>query len=426
MKILFRNAYILSMCDNQKDVFRGDVITDDNKITYVGEVKEHHQDFDRIIDCSHYLLMPTFKNGHTHSAMVYLRSLADDLKTIDWLHQYCFPTEELLTPIDVYTLDKLAFLEYFSSGIGMISDQYYYPFSTLEASNEFGIRTVINATVTSYLPKDKLEEFYLQNNDKTPFISFVFSLHAEYTSNENDVNDISELIHQYHLPFFTHLGETKQEVEDCYQRRNMSPLEYFSSKGLFDYGGGIYHGIYLSDNDIDTIKDKNISIVINMGSNAKLVSGIPDILRYQKEGINLVIGTDGAASNNSLDMFKEMTLIYSFTKLMNHDPSVLDPYDILKMATINFNKAYQYYDNDTIQEGKLADLILIDLYKPNMQPIHNIVKNLVYAGNKDNIYLTMINGHIIYENHQFFINENVEDIYKKVQDISLRLTKDVK
>ncbi len=425
MKTLFKNARILTMKDDE-DIFVGDVIVSDNRISYVGPSIDHKESFDRVIDCSHYLLMPTFKNCHAHSAMVFLRSLADDLPTGEWLTKYCFPCEDNLNPDDIYELNKVAYLEYVSGGIGAVCEMYFYPRSSIKSANEFGMRTVINGVITSYQNVDQLGGLYEELHNENGLMSLVFGVHAEYTVSEEDVDNISRLVHKYKVPFFTHCSETREEVEKCYEKRGMSPVEYFNSKGLFDYGGAIYHGVWLSDYDIKILKQKNVAVVINASSNAKLASGVANVEKLKANGITLCIGTDGAASNNSLDMFKEMTLIYSLAKLTNMNPEAGNPIDILKMATVNGARVLGLNDCDVIAEGKLADIMLLDLNQPNMQPMHNIVKNIVYAGNKSNVYMTMINGKIVYENHQYNIDEDINDIYDKVQKISDRLTEGVK
>ena len=193
--------------------------------------------------------------------------------------------------------------------------------------------------------------------------------------------------------------------------------------GLFDYGGGAFHCVYLSENDIRIFKEKNLTIVTNPGSNCKLASGVAPIDRYIKEGIILAIGTDGAGSNNGLDFFYEMRLASSLQKIINNDASAGQALDILKAATIGGAKALRLDNCDILSEGKLADIIMIDLLRPSMQPINNIKKNLVYSGSKDLVKMTMINGQIRYMDGQFFVNQPIDEIYKKAQEITDNLRK---
>ena len=204
----------------------------------------------------------------------------------------------------------------------------------------------------------------------------------------------------------------------------MTPAAYFDSLGLFNYGGGGYHGVAFRDIDFEIFKKRNLSIVTCPSSNTKLASGIAPIKRYLDEGINVAIGTDGPASNNCLDMFREMFLVTGLAKIRENDASVVDAYDVIKMATVNGSIAMGLDNADILAPNKLADLIMIDLKQPNMQPMNNIVKNIVYAGSKSNIYLTMINGKILYEDGKFYLDEDIETIYKNAQTITDRITKD--
>ena len=420
MRYLFKNARILKM--NNEEIFIGDLITNGNRIEYVGPQKEHDGNFDRIIDCKLNLLMPGFKNCHTHSPMVFLRSYADDMPLQKWLFDFCIPAESHLVSDDIYHLSKLAILEYLTSGITSCFEMYFYPHRFIEACKDMGFRSFVSIMPTKYYTKEDMKRMYeKEENDPNSLCKCRFVLHSEYTTSKEEVDLINDLIHEYKSPFFTHISETKKEVEDCFNKRGMSPVEYFDKLGLFDYGGGGYHCIYFDDKDIEIFRKRNLTAVANFGSNSKLASGIMDVEKYLKSGLNIALGTDGPASNNCLDMFKEMMLVSSFSKIKNMDASSVPADEILMMATVNGAKCLGLNDGDILEKGKLADLIMIDLSRPNMQPILNIKKNLVYSGSKENVKMTMIDGKILYEDGKFYLNEKVEDIYQKVQEITDRL-----
>jgi 5-methylthioadenosine/S-adenosylhomocysteine deaminase len=288
-----------------------------------------------------------------------------------------------------------------------------------KATEEMGIRTVI--LLTPSLEEHELAELHEKYSYKEGLITTMFGLHAEYTLQDGWLEMINRLVHKYQVPFFTHCSETEKEKEECLNKRGITPFKFFFEKGLFDFGGGIYHGVSLTDEEIELIRKNNLFVVTNPGSNTKLASGICDTVKLQNNGVNLAIGTDGPASNNCLDMFKEMFLVTGLAKLFNMDPSAMDAKDVLKMATVNGAKAMGLDDADTLEVGKFADMILIDLNKPNMRPIHSIEKNLVYAGSKDNIILTMVNGKILYENGKFYVGEDENEIYKKCQLLAEKL-----
>ena len=197
----------------------------------------------------------------------------------------------------------------------------------------------------------------------------------------------------------------------------MTPMAFLDSLGLFDFGGGVYHCVHMTDEDIAIMKQRGLYAVTNPGSNSKLASGIAPIAKYLANGIPVAIGTDGPASNNCLDMFREMFLVTGLGKLKEQDASAIDAWEVLKMATVNGAMAMGIYDADVLAEGKLADIIMIDLNMPNMQPLNNIAKNIVYSGSKINIKMTMIHGHILYENGEFKTKEKPEDIYRKANEI---------
>ena len=190
---------------------------------------------------------------------------------------------------------------------------------------------------------------------------------------------------------------------------------------MFDYGGGGYHCVYMTEEDICIFKERALSVVTNPSSNLKLASGIAPIKDFLREGINVAIGTDGPASNNCLDMFREMFLVTGLAKFREKDASAVDADQVLSMATLGGAKAMHIRESDVLAKGKLADMIMLDLHRPNMQPINNISKNIVYSGSKENVKMTMVHGKILYEKGEFFVGMDPEEIYRKVNDIKERI-----
>ena len=408
-------------------IINGDLVVDNNLIAYLGNDSSSFGPFERVIDCKQNLLMPGFKNAHAHSAMVFLRGKADDVTLLDWLFNIVFPREEKLQPSDIYHLNKVAYLEYISSGITACFDHYYYPLEGAKAAKEIGMRTLLLATFDAkYMRGEALDKnYHYFNDDEDNIVKYSIGFHAEYTTDDVLLKGTKEIINKLKCPFFTHISETKKEVEECVERHGKTPAKFIYDEGLFKYGGGGYHCVHLTDEEVQIFKNNGLIVVSCPGSNLKLASGIAPLTYYYNEGITVALGTDGPASNNSLDMFKEMYLAATLQKVTNNDPKGIPAFEILKMATVNGAKAMGLDKADVLAVGKYADVIMIDLYKPNMQPINNIVTNLVYAGSKDNVILTMINGQILYENGQYFLKENIDDIYKKAEEITLRLEKDL-
>ena len=416
--IRFYNGRLLSF-KNGFEITDDEVWTDGSEIAFVG--KNHDKKADREIDLNGNLLMPAFKNAHTHSAMTFARSLADDLPLQPWLYDMIFPMEAKLNESDIYTLSRLAFLEYLSSGISACFDMYYYPEAMAKASVDAGFRTVMCGAVNNFKESvSLLDEYYQKYNSYNELISYRLGLHAEYTTSKELMSGIALLAEKHEAPVFTHSSETKSEVEGCLERYGKTPTELFEELGLFNYGGGGFHSVWMSENDLEIYKKHGIWAVINAGSNSKLASGIAPLEKMQKAGINTAIGTDGPSSNNALDMFREMYLAAVTQKLKTSDAAACDAAELLKSATVGGAHCMGLYNCDIIDTGKKADLTVIDLHRPNMQPINNIIKNIVYSGSKENVKLTMINGKILYENGEF-IGTDIEKIYYEAQKITDRL-----
>lgn len=434
MNIRLYNARILTMQEGEQ-IFEGEIWIRDDRILYVGdgknvggvydELKIPCLIWDREVDCEKNLLMPGFKNAHTHSGMTVLRSYADDLPLKDWLNKQVFPVEAKLTAEDICELTKLAVLEYLTSGITAVFDMYLTPESIARAFDEMGMRCVQVGAVNNFSQSLELvEEMYQKLNQKSSLQSYMLGFHAEYTCSPELLKGIAALTHKYKAPVFTHLSETEEEVAGCRERYGVTPLKYLDGLGIFDYGGGGYHCVHVTEEEIGIMKAKGLYAVTNPGSNAKLASGIAPISDFLKAGIPVAIGTDGPASNNCLDMFREMFLVTGLAKLKQKDASAVDAMEVLKMATVNGALAMGLRDADILAAGKLADIIMIDLMQPNMQPINNIPKNIVYSGSKSNVAMTMIGGKILYEKGRFFLAEQPEDIYRKAGQIKERLVKE--
>lgn len=423
MNIRFYHARIMPMAEVGK-IMEGEVWVQNNRILYVGTGKDCPEapSWDREIDCQQNLLMPGFKNAHTHSGMTVFRSLCDDYNLQDWLNQEIFPREGKMTGEDCYQLTKLAILEYLTSGITAIGDMYLTPETIADACREMGMRCVLVSGLNRFGPPlEVMEARYKALNDKHELITYKMGVHAEYTCSKELLEQVSEMIHQYKAPVFVHMSETKAEVEECVERYGMTPPALFDSLGLFDFGGTIYHGVHTTPEDMEILKRHEISVITNPASNAKLASGIAPIGEYLRRGIRVGIGTDGASSNNCLDMFREMFLVTALAKLKENDPSAVDALKVLTMATVNGALSMELDEADILAEGKLADMIMIDLHQPNMQPINNIAKNLVYSGSKLNVKMTMINGKILYEDGKFSEKVNAEEIYAQANAILERL-----
>lgn len=420
MKIRFYNASVLT--EAGKDIFSGEVHTDGDKITYVGSEKADGQ-FDREINLNGNLIMPSFKNAHTHSAMTFLRSYADDLPLNDWLFKQVFPMEDKLTPDDVYELTKLAALEYFSGGTTAAFDMYFFPDSIAQAAIDCGLRLVLCGAVSGGDNQadydsalSRLEDYFTRFNSLDPLVSFKMGFHAEYTTHISILKGIAELAKKYKQPLYTHNSETANEVQGCIERHGMTPTALMESLGMFEYGGGGFHCVHMTDEDLEIFKQRKLWVVTNPCSNSKLASGIAPLAKMNEMGINLAIGTDGPASNNALDMFREMYLASVLQKIRENDAAAMPAGAVLRAATSGGALAMGLNDCVSISEGSKADMVVIDMNRPNMQPVNNVQKNLVFAGTRDNVKMTVSNGVIVYEDGKF-PTLDAEKIYAKANEI---------
>lgn len=443
MNIRLYNARILTM-EKGREVFRGELRIENDRIAAVLTQEELAAEssvkaagavsgqafgasdvwkvWDLELDCQDNLLMPGFKNAHTHSAMTFLRSYADDVPLQEWLNDRIFPMEAKLTPEDIYELTRLAVLEYLTSGITSIFDMYLTPDTIAAACMDTGMRCVLVSGLNNFSSSpEQMEAEYLKWNQKDSLISYRLGFHGEYTCSRELLEQVAGLARKYQTPVYTHLAETVREVEECRGRYGATPAVFLDSLGMFAYGGGGFHCVHMTGEDMEVFRRNGMYVVTNPASNLKLASGIAPIAEYVRKGIPVAIGTDGAASNNCLDMFREMFLVAGLSKVREQDAASLNAGEVLRMATVNGAEAMGLKEADTLSPGKYADIILIDLQQPNMQPLHSISRNLVYSGSKSNVLLTMVGGRVLYHKGAFYVGESPGRIYERCGTIVKRM-----
>ena len=420
MKIRYYNAKILTMCSD--NIIEGELHTDGKYITYVGQGGDKSEQFDREIDLGGNLLLPGFKNAHTHTAMTFLRSFADDLPLNDWLNNAVFPHEAKLTEEAIYVFTQLGNMEYLTSGITSCFDMYFKLDSYVKANIDMGYKAVICGSINDYGGTvDEIEEEYHKYNNLGDLISYQLGFHAEYTTKREILEGMAALSQKYHAPMYTHNSETAAEVNGCKERCGITPTQLFEELGMLEYGGGGFHCVWLDEKDIEIFKKRGLWVVTNPSSNLKLASGIAPLCEFARRGIeNFAIGTDGAASNNCLDMFREMFLVTALQKYRENDAAAFPAFDVLKMACCGGARAMGLNECDTLEAGKIADMAVIDLNQPNMRPMHNLSKNLVYSGSKQNVCMTIVNGNILYENGRF-LTVDAHEVYSRAEKLAQQI-----
>jgi len=422
MKILFRNAQILSFEKNA--LVRGSLAVENGVIAEIGEIIDDNS-FDRVIDCNSNILMPGFVNAHCHTPMTILRSINDEAELNEWLFDYVLPAEDKLLPQDVYWGQYLGILESVRAGITAFEEGYFHNSIISDVFDKSGIRGRIGIG-PALVDRGMSNSDYLNmcageinNNDRVKTSCFI---HSIYTTSEKAIVESINFAKSRNIDMSIHLAETEKEVLDCKAQHSCTPTEYLDGLGMFDTNCLCYHSVHMTDNDMNILKSKSVSVATCPSSNLKLGSGVAPIMRMYKKGINICIGTDGVASNNSLDMFKEMFLVANLNKVSNKSSMAIPSIEILKMATLNGAKALNLNSGD-IRVGADADIILIDIHQPHYYPHSNLLSHLVYSGKSSDVSLTMVGGKIVYDNGKYNVGEDIEKIYENVNNIRQRLVR---
>ena len=424
MNILIENVKILTMADGEV-IKNGNIYIENEKIKKITSDKIDFS-YDKKIDGKNYLAMPGFVNAHTHVGMSLFRNFSDDVELMTWLNEKIWPLEDKLIEQDVYWASLLSHAEMIMTGTTSFADMYYFEEQTIKALEKSKMRAQISRGLTledkNYKKiEENIELFKKYENSQEGRINIAFGPHAVYTTDKNYLKEINKYAKKYKMPIHIHLSETKTENTDCMKRFNQSPTEVFEECGIFENKTIAAHGVYLSDKDLDILSKYDVSVVHNPSSNLKLSSGFLDCTRVINKKINLAMGTDSSASNNNLSMIKEISLTSLVSKYNN--PQNLKAYDVLKMATINGAKALGLDDKiGTLEEGKLADIILIDLNNPNHTPQNNLISSLPYSTFDKDVSYVIINGDLVYDDKKFvYLNEkeiikNAEESFQKLRN----------
>lgn len=402
--MLFKNIRILD--ENFEIQENMNVLVTGDKIAYIGK-DIPDAEYERVYDGTNKLLMPGFYNGHAHSPMALLRGYGENMSLNDWLHKKIFPFEAKLTDDAVYWGTTMAMAESLRSGIVSTQDMYYFIDSMVNAVSDAKCKNNISRSLVnfsdenlmqmpSYLEAERtLNQYQNYNNGK---IKMDVSLHAEYTSSPALAMITADLAKKYDVITHVHVSETISEHEDCKKRHGgQTPVEYLCQMGMFDVPCVAAHCVHLENNDYSILKEKGVTVATNPVSNLKLSSGVCNVPKVLANGINLSIGTDSVASNNSLSMFEEMKVLSIATKTAFNNPTLITPKEALYAATRGGAIAQGRNDCGLLKEGFKADLIMVDLGQPNMWPIHNLLTNLVYSADTSNILMTVVDGEVLYE-----------------------------
>ncbi len=422
-KILIKNAYVL-MPDYTTKV--ADIAVEAGEILAIGDVPA---DFlpDKTINGKEHFAVPGFVNAHTHASMTLLRSFGDDMELMDWLNNRIWPTEAKMVEKDIRIGGELALLEMIKSGTTAYSDMYG-PFleSVADSTIKAGIRGVLARGPVGMFPgsrkilEDNLKLYENYNGAGDGLIKVMMGVHAPYTCPPDFCKYARELAGKHNIPIHIHMSETKAEIKQMLEQYGKRPFKYAEELGLFDFPAVAAHCVWLDDEDISIMKKHNVSPVHNPGSNMKLASGISPVPRLLKEGINVALGTDGASSNNNLDMLEEVRLAAMLHKVNELDPLAVPAKEALKLGTENGAKALQLGKVGKLAPGYKADIVLYNMNRPEWCPRHDLVSLLVYSASSSSADTVLCNGKVIMEKGEVLTLDE-ERILHEAQKVAMDL-----
>lgn len=424
MKILIKNCNLISMSENREKYEPNmDILIEDNKIKRIE--KNINEDCEKVINASGKVVMPGLINTHSHISMSIFRETVDGLKTQDWLTQKIWPMEDQLTNEDIYYATMLSCIEMIETGCTCINDMYFMTEDIIKATLESGVRLQTTRTLMGHNKEDLIRLDELNNlleNYKYETITFNAGIHGLYTSNEEYVKKCVDFAEEKNLPIHMHFCENTQEREDIKRDYNVEKPSDVIKRDFKGIHNILAHSVKISDKDIENLKETNTYISHCPVSNLKLGCGIAPITKMVEEGLCVSLGTDGQGSGSNLDMFETMKFTALLQKGINENPEDLPAYEVLKMATINGTKALNLNETGKIEEGKLADLIIINMEETITNPINNIFAEIVYNVKGSNVDTTIINGKVLMENRKIS-NVNKKEIIQKCEEIINRIKK---
>ena len=405
MNILFQNVQVV--CGGFQTAC---VVVSGDRISYIGENAPAGQKFDRVINGRGKALLPGLYNAHTHSPMTLLRSYADGHNLQDWLENYIFPVEDRMCDDDAYAGACLAVMEMLATGTVCFNDMYMFMGAVAKACAESGMKANLARCVVNFSDENLEDDsrfleavrlFEEYNGFDGGRILVDFAPHSVYCCTPKGLSFAAELAQRFGTRIHVHLSETVKENDDCQAQFGATPAKLLEQAGIFEVPATLAHCVHLSEADMDILEKNGASVCYNPTSNLKLGSGIASVDRFLARGINVALGTDGASSNNNLNMFEETHLASLITNGVRQNPTAIGAADAFYMATRGGALAMGRADCGEMKEGFKADLVLVDLNRPHLKPMHSLMSNAVYAMQGSDVTMTMVDGKILYENGEF-------------------------
>lgn len=424
MRKVIQNGTVITMDKNRKQYEKVDIVIDDDTITSI--VKHYKGEYDLLIDAKDKVVLPGLINGHTHLGMSYFRATNDVLTLQDWLMNMIWPVEAKMSDEDTYYGTLLSLLEMIKTGTTCSNDMYLNCSGSLKALKEAKVRCLFTRCLidNDNFGDSRIDEFLklYEENQNDPLIRFSVAVHGLYTCGVPYLEKCSDLAYQLQLPLHIHYCENKKEIQDIYELHHMSPLEVLKKANVFKNHLIMAHATFIDDESLEYFRDKDVHFVHNPISNLNLGCGISNITKYRKY-VNICLGTDGQGSGNNLNMLYHMSFVDLLQQGYLEDSTVFSSYEVLKMATIRGAKALGMDDIiGSIEVGKKADIILLDLEDSLTQPSPNLISNVVHNG-FNHVSMTMINGEVLYKDGEFLLKLDEKKIIKKVNQLLNRLNK---
>lgn len=418
--------------EGEKDIIRkADLYVKGNRIVSIDEEPEGFQ-AEKIIEGKDRLAIPGLINCHTHSYMSFMRNVADDLSFMDWLFGTIDPIEQKMTDEDTYWGACLAIIEMMKSGTTCFNDMQMNIHQTTRAVKESGMRAVICRGLVGSGDDEggqmRLRQAFEERDAARDCdrLSFMLGPHAPYTCDEGYMRIVSEEAKKNHMRIHVHLSESESEIQQIKEKYGCSPIEMAERNGLFEVPAIAAHCVQITESDMEILKAKGVSVVTNPASNMKLGNGFAPVPEMLEKGINVCIGTDGAASNNSLNLFHEMSLLALIHKGVKKTPQCISAAQNFRIATINGAKALGLSEEiGSLEVGKKADIAILNLNTPSLTPRNNLLAGLSYSANGSEVETVIIDGKITMENRRVLTMDE-EVVYEKVNAIITRMGLDKK
>jgi 5-methylthioadenosine/S-adenosylhomocysteine deaminase len=427
--ILIKNALIVTMDAERRVIRHGALAVKADKIVALGPEQDilPHYRAPIMLDGTKKIVMPGLINVHTHSPMTIFRGYADDMPLKKWLYDYIFPAESAFINADTVHLGtRLAVAEMLKSGTTTFNDMYYHIEEMVDVVEKTGIRAVLTHSLIDFPVPGcpdvdyglRFTEEMIQTWNAHPRITIGVAVHANYSSAAEIYQRAHALAVEYHVPFNTHLAETKWEFDLVMKKYGVTPVKYLDDLGVLSKQMIAAHCVHLTAEDIDILAKRGVGVAHNPQCNMKLASGIAPIPELLAHGVRVGIGTDGVASNNDLDLFDEMRTAAFLHKLANNDPSILDAASVLELATIGGARLLGMEDQiGSLEPGKQADIIMLDLDQPHAHPIYNIYSLIVYSLRGSDVETAIVAGKVLMHKRAL-INVNQQALFDQVDAVA--------